>query len=260
MDAGRFDSALALVYLKTGRPAAADSAMDRALEHLSGDAEPQPVDWLRAGLVDETMGRPQRAWERISKALLLDSSVEAQDPYYLEALTPIVTTRSGGTQSVSDYLAQWRRQNAQAAPDLRLVGPDGKPFWLSQKRGHAVLVDFFSPACSSCQMEIPAVRELWQSSLADDSVEVLFVLNNPSLADDVPELFARAGIEAPDVVTLAEGSAYDYIVGEPTVWIVDVDGRLQGRHTGYADGDETIYARELAAASEPTKACNCQAH
>lgn len=257
MDFGAFHSTRALVFLKQGRLAPADSAMAEALSHLTGHAKPQPVDLLRAGLVDWQLGRHERAWEWIGEAALLDATVELQDPYYEQALAEVVAARTGWGQTVAGYLAAWRRDHAPEAPDLAFATAAGERFSLRKRRGTALLVNFFSPACGTCQQEIPALKALYDSTRARGDAEVLFVVNNPTLAEGVPRLFARAGIEAPTVVTLVEGSAYDHIPGEPTVWIVDLAGRIAARHTGYRPGDEQAYARELAAAAEPPRACEC---
>lgn len=257
MDFGWFHSTRALVHLKQGRLDRADSAMAAALSHLTGNAKPQPVDLLRAGLIDWQLGRLERGWARIGEAVVLDATVEGQDPYYPVALAAVVAARTGWGQTVDGYLAAWRRDHAPEAPDLAFATADGEHFTLRQRRGTALLVNFFSPACGSCQQEIPAVKALCDSVRARGDAEVLFVLNNPALAEGVPRLFARAGIESPAVVTLTAGSAYDHIPGEPTVWIVDPEGRIVARHTGYRPGDEAAYARELAAAAAPPRACDC---
>lgn len=258
MDSGRFHSAQALVYLKTGRLAQADSAMSLALAQMSDGIAPQPVDLLRAGLIDWAQGRRDRGWERVAEAILLDTAVELADPYYGQALVDVVQGRSGWGATVAGYLRAYRDENAPPVPDLLLERSPGDRFRLRERQGTALLVNFFSPLCGTCQQEIPAVRALFDSTAGRDDVLVLFLLNDPRLRDGVDGLFRRAGIRDPEVVTLAEGTAFDYIRGEPTVWIVDRGGRLTARHTGYRPGDEAAYARELAAAAAPPpRACEC---
>lgn len=258
LDFGSFHSLQALLLLKRGQLEPADSAMALALSHLAQvEVDPQAADLLRAGLIDWRRGDHERGWERIGAAILLDTSVEQQDPFYLEALEGVVEARSGWGPTVAGYLAAYRRDEVQPAPDLALQRLDGERFWLSAKRGRGLLVSFFSPVCGTCRQEIPALRDLHEAAARDDDIEVLFILNNPRLVDGVAPLFESAGIDSPQVATLAEGNAFDHIVGEPTVWIIDTDGRLRARHTGYRPGDEAMYARELAEASVPPRACDC---
>lgn len=112
-------------------------------------------------------------------------------------------------------------------------------------KGKVLLVNFFSPFCGTCQQEVPAVKSLYEAHANEPAMEFIFVLNNPLLQDRAAQFMERAGLSAAQVVVLAEGSAYDYIPGEPTVWIVDTDSRLVGKHTGYRNGDEQFYAKEL---------------
>jgi hypothetical protein len=59
-------------------------------------------------------------------------------------------------------------------------------------------------------------------------------------------LLAEAGFTGATVWWLTSGSAYDYIDGEPSIWLVDRAGRVAFRHVGYQDGDEGLYRQELA--------------
>ncbi len=46
------------------------------------------------------------------------------------------------------------------APDVPLVGRDGKPFWLSQDRGAVLFVNFWATWCPPCREEMPSMLQL----------------------------------------------------------------------------------------------------
>lgn len=45
--------------------------------------------------------------------------------------------------------------------------------------------------------------------------------------------------------TVENGTAYDLISAEPTVWVVDRSGKIVAKYTGYRTGDEVVYQEEL---------------
>ncbi|MEW6754206.1 MAG: TlpA disulfide reductase family protein [Candidatus Latescibacterota bacterium] len=245
MDYGRLYSMQALVYRKTRRLALADSSMGRALGYLTGAVRPQAVDLLRAGLIAQALGRREQAWELVQRALLSDTSVEAGDPTYAAELAQLVEAREGHPVDLAVYLAGLRRQHAAPVPDLALVRSDGTRFSLHALRGQAVFINFFSPLCGTRRQELPAARILCQKHAVPGRAVFLFILNQPGLAEQTARLLAQIGLPMEHVVTLAQGNAYDYIPGEPTVWLVDAAGRLVAQHTGYRAGDEATYEKEL---------------
>lgn len=245
MDFARFHSMRALIELKMGGVASADSSMARAFAYMTGGLEPQAVDLLRAGLIAHAQGRQEEAWEQVLRGLLLDSTVEHTDPAYLSGITELVVTREGRAVEVDAYLTDVRRRHAQPVPDLQLVSADGARSGLQARRGKALFINFYSPACSTCRQEVPAVRPLYDAHADNETVEFLFILNNSNLAEQSDRFLAEVGLSHAPFLTLEGNTAFDYIPGEPTVWIVDPQGRLIARHTGYNAGDESVYEQEL---------------
>jgi hypothetical protein len=59
------------------------------------------------------------------------------------------------------------------------------------------------------------------------------------------ELLKKYGYKNVPIFTVKSGSAWDYIKGEPTTWIINRDGKFAYRHLGYKSGIEEIYRQEL---------------
>lgn len=248
MDYARFHSLAALLYLKTGRLSLADSSMALAFSYMTGGVKPRAADLLRAGLISQTLGRADQAWDQVCQALLADTAVESADPAYGPALEALISAREGHPVELDAYLAALRQTQAQAAPDLALVRGDGTRFRLSERHGCVLFVAFFSPHCGSCRQALPGVQALRDRYAQPGQIEFVFILNQPDAREKALRLMAEVDLPSGEMVTLAQGNACDHIRGEPAVWIVDRAGRRVAQHAGYTAGDEAAYERELLAA------------
>lgn len=255
MDFARCYSMRALAHLKRSRPTEADAAMALARSYMHDGVAPQASDLMRTALIAHALGRQADAWDALQSALLADSAVEQADPTYGPGVQAVVEAHEGRAVDLAASLTALRWRNAAAVPDLALLRHDGTRFTLSERRGEVLFINFFSPYCGTCRMELPAAKALADLCSQPGRVEFLFLLNQPQSADVAARFLAAVGVPMERVVTLQQGNAYDYIAGEPAVWILDDAGRLVARHVGYREGDAAVYEAELrrvrARASSP---------
>ncbi len=64
-------------------------------------------------------------------------------------------------QQIAFLKSQAQIQVGQPAPDLRLPGPDGKTYQLSDLKGQVVLLDFWAAWCVPCRRENPNVVKVY---------------------------------------------------------------------------------------------------
>ena len=73
----------------------------------------------------------------------------------------------------------------------------------------------------------------------------LFILDKPNMKNESITLFKKYKYGSIPIYIIKNGSAWDYIKGEPTTWIIDRDGKFAYRHLGYKPGIEVSYREEL---------------
>lgn len=245
MEYGRLYGQLGWIYWKKKQKTKALYTTEQSLHHFSKSISPGAQDILRAGIIAYGNGQQEKGWELIGRALLLDTEVENQDPDYLPALEEIINDQQGGESDAADFIAEWRFQNAGHVSNKVFRTLNGDPIRLDQQQGKILFINFFSPACGSCRQEISHLKDLYTSFASKDGVAFYFILNRPKMEQEAISLFEETGISEPVILTIEQGSSYDLIVAEPTVWIVDHSGKVISKQTGYNEGDEKIYEKNI---------------
>ena len=121
------------------------------------------------------------------------------------------------------------------APALRLPDSDDKPVDLLDYRGKVVLVNFWATWCPPCRKEFPSVgrvRKLFKPA----AFEVLAV----NVGEDPDVVFSFTGnTEFPVLFDrAAKAMAAWSVMGLPTTFIIDRQGRLAFRATGGREFDD----------------------
>jgi len=119
------------------------------------------------------------------------------------------------------------------APDFTLPAVDGSMVSMSDYRGKVVLVDFWATWCPPCQEMIPVLSKL-NKRYSDKGLVILGV----SLDRDGLEVLGSFVHEnmIPYKVIMGDtriGNAFGGVSTIPTLYIVDRDGRLVRKLTGY---------------------------
>ena len=206
--------------------------------------ETKGQELLRQGII-EYYNNNKEGWQKIKKALLTESDIEKQDDDYRKALEKIITIELGYDINSEQYIATYRKENRQPAPELTLVSFDNHEIDLSKQHGKILFINFFSPNCGSCRHELPRIKLIYDQYFNNRDILFLFILDKPNMRNESIELLKKLGYKNVPIFTVKSGSAWDYIEGEPTTWIIDRDGKFAYRHVGYKSGIEEIYKQEL---------------
>jgi thiol-disulfide isomerase/thioredoxin len=119
--------------------------------------------------------------------------------------------------------------NAHPAPHVNYQTLSGKPFVLTQHRGHVVFLDFWASWCEPCKLSLPMVEKFARAHAEVDVVPV--DVGEPRA---VVAAFARSHDMrnvALDPQALSQG--FFQIDGFPTMVVIDPQGRIRATWTGF---------------------------
>lgn len=130
-------------------------------------------------------------------------------------------------------------------PELALTDLDGEEVKLSKLRGKVVIIDLWATWCEPCRTSMPFYQELYDEH-RDDGLRILAVSVDEN----------RSGVSAfrdRHELTFSVLVDEDHRTAEafspptmPTAYLVDGDGVVRHRHTGFGDdAAEEIEARIL---------------
>lgn len=225
--------------------AEADTMIDKSMDYQDKTgAKPGAQELLRLGII-KYYNDNNEGWALIKQALLAEYDIEKQDADYEIALNKIITAELGNDTNPEGYIDAFRQENRQAAPELVLVSFKDDELEIINQSGRILFINFFSPNCGSCRQELPKVKEIYDEFAGHPDVLFLFILDKPDMKNESLDLFQEIGYENAPLYTVKSHSAWDYIRAEPTIWILDRDGRFAYKHTGYQPGIEETFRKEL---------------
>lgn len=117
-----------------------------------------------------------------------------------------------------------------ATVDIATLGNDGKPF----------IIDFFATWCKPCNRELSAINDVYDEWQEETGVKVIAVsIDKAQNTNKVKPLVSQYGWEYE--VLLDPNSDFLRALGGtmiPYVVVVDGDGNIVSKHSGYTEGAE----------------------
>lgn len=128
-----------------------------------------------------------------------------------------------------------RSDTLKPAPNFELKDLSGKTVRLSDFKGKVVLLDFWATYCIPCHESIPALQKM-QDSWKAQGFEVIG-LSIDAFAEAVPDFVKEKGIDYTIVLDPAQTTPRRFaVVGLPTAFLIDRDGMILRKWTGYSPG------------------------
>jgi peroxiredoxin len=139
---------------------------------------------------------------------------------------------------------------ADKATDFSLRDVNGKEVTLSQYQGKVVVMQFWATWCGPCKVEMPHLQKIY-SELQDKGMVVLSVSSDDArTASQVKPFVSKMKYTFPvllDKESTVVG-AYNPSKTLPYLVIIDKNGDVVQRHSGYNPGDEVHVREEVEAA------------
>ncbi len=131
------------------------------------------------------------------------------------------------------------------AADFNVKRLDGQTLQLSALKGKVVLLDFWATWCPPCRAEIPHFKELYDQ-YKGKGLEIIGLALDQDGEATVRSFAQQNGIQYP----LAMGSqaltqAYGGILGIPTTFLIDKQGKIAQKYIGYHEKE--IFEKEIQA-------------
>lgn len=122
----------------------------------------------------------------------------------------------------------------QPAPDFELQAAGGAAVQLSALIGHPVVLNFWATWCEPCRAEMPALQRA-ADRFADQGLRVL-AINFDEPEADVLAFGQELDLSMPLLLDPgAEVQRLYRVLGYPTTYFVDAEGRLAAQHIGVLD-------------------------
>jgi thiol-disulfide isomerase/thioredoxin len=132
------------------------------------------------------------------------------------------------------------------APDFFLEDMDGKKHHLSDLRGKVVLVNFWATWCPPCKREMPSIERL-SHILKGTNFEIIAV----NVAESLDTVFSFTGSLDPiptfPIVFDTDSRVLKAwpVIGLPTTFILDKQGRIAYRVVGGRDFDDPVILAQI---------------
>lgn len=130
------------------------------------------------------------------------------------------------------------------APNFSLTDTNDKVRKLSDYRGHVVAVNFWATWCPPCRKELPSMQKTYKA-LKKTGFRIIGV-NVGEKWDTVASFLSNLSLTYP-IVLDKDSSAMQkwHIIGLPTTFIVDKEGRIIYRITGGRDWNDPAFRKKL---------------
>lgn len=164
-----------------------------------------------------------------------------QESYFLTQLDKLIVKfpqLNEAKQLKAEYLAQAAIKNAvktgSQIPHIAYNDPQGKTIDINSFKGKYVLIDFWASWCGPCRKAIPEIKELYKQ-YNTKGFEVLSVSVDTDLAA-WRKAMAEEDMPWPQVVSpdKEETLSKFMIVGIPTLYLVNREGKIVDKYTGFS--------------------------
>lgn len=158
-----------------------------------------------------------RAWIMLAAAMMTGAASVAAGP--------------SGAQAPSPRAAVQFYADPKPLTDFSATTIEGRPFRSADLRGKVLLVNFWATWCPPCVTEVPDLVRL--QAKYDGQLVILGISEDHGQVDIVKTFAAAKTVNYPLVMnTQALGALFPGLIGLPTTYVIDQQGRIVQKHVG----------------------------
>ena len=121
------------------------------------------------------------------------------------------------------------------APTWKLITLSDDSLSLADLKGKVVLIDFFYKSCHPCMKALPLLQKLYEKYKDQGLVVVGIDPFDNKIEDDMTNFLAKRGVTYPVLFSTRELPKQYSVSGYPTIYILDKEGKIIHRHSGYSE-------------------------
>jgi len=122
-------------------------------------------------------------------------------------------------------------------PDFTFQTLDGKPWTLSEHRGHVVLLNFWATWCPPCQSETPSLVKIASVDQARglDVAGISMDQTDQNSLNNIRAFVSAYHVPYPVLLPTGFSPVTDVVQAFPTTYLIDREGRVAQTHVGALD-------------------------
>ena len=275
LEYNRYAMLYAEILVKQGHPVEALSYAQEAYDGSPNKTYDVTASYLEVLLANNKLAEAYPMMEKYCRLGMASAAIKARlkDAYisakgsaagYEELLRSInAELRDSANARIAKFVAK-----KTPAPAFTLRNLKGQNVSLESLKGKVVILDFWATWCGPCKKSFPAMQMAVTKYKDDPDVAFLFIDTWERTKDPLPGVKGYISgkkytfnvlLDAQDPVTRRNKVVESYNVsGIPTKFVIDRDGNIAYRLTGFSGGDDAA-VEELSAMIESARSGNREA-
>jgi peroxiredoxin len=149
-------------------------------------------------------------------------------------------------QQAFENMGITKSKTEKPAPDFSLQDINGNKVSLEDFRGKSILLNFWATWCQACKEELPSMQRLHEA-LSRKGIEVVAISIDRNNLDRIKEFAKDYKLTFPILWDPDQKvRKHYYIMGLPTTYLIDPEGKLRGFASGAREWDSADAIQALS--------------
>lgn len=152
-------------------------------------------------------------------------------------ITPLLSASALAHKEAYSKLGAVYPRRVKEAPKFNLKDLNGNTVTLQDLRGKPILLNFWATWCQACKEELPSMQRLHEA-MKNEGVQVIAISIDRAGPEKVREYIDHYKVTFPVLLDPNQETRHEYfIMGLPTSYLIDAEGKLRGFVSGSREWD-----------------------